>query len=124
MTSSRRSFVRGSAATAVALSAPGLLRAQPAPVKARTLRAVLHADLRAFDPIWTTANITGDHALLIYDTLFGIDENRKAQRQMVETWGVSEDKKTYTFMLRAGQKFHDGQDVTSSDACASLRDRA
>src|SRR3954447_5755018 len=121
MTPSRRAFLSGSAATAAVLSAPGLLKAQTTSTRARTLRAVLHADLRAFDPIWTTANITGDHALLIYDTLFGIDENRKVQPQMVETWGVSEDKKTYTFTLRAGQKFHDGQDVTSADVVASIR---
>ena len=40
---------------------------------------------------------------------------------MVDKWGVSDDKKTYTFTLRAGQKFHDGQDVTSADVVASIR---
>ena len=40
---------------------------------------------------------------------------------MVDKWGVSDDKKTYTFILRAGQKFHDGQDVTSADVVASIR---
>src|SRR5437588_13024577 len=68
--------------------------------------------------------MTGNHGLLIYDTLFGIDENRKPRPQMVETWGVSDDKKTYTFSLRAGEKFHDGQDVTSADVVASIRRRA
>ena len=121
MAPSRRAFVKGSAATAAVMSAPGLLKAQSAPTQARTLRAVLHGDLQVFDPIWTTANMTGNHGLLIYDTLFGMDENRKAQPQMVDKWGVSEDKKTYTFTLRAGQKFHDGQDVTSADVVASIR---
>src|SRR3954468_6563352 len=107
MTSSRRAFVKGSAATAALMSTPGLLKAQSPPTRARTLRAVLHGDLQVFDPIWTTANMTGNHSLLIYDTLFGMDENRKARPQMVDTWSVSEDKKTYTFTLRAGQKFHD-----------------
>src|ERR1043165_8927319 len=121
MTTSRRTFVKGAAASAALVSAPNLLIAQPAPTRARTLRAVLHGDLQVFDPIWTTANMTGNHSLLIYDTLFGMDENRKAQPQMVDRWGVSEDKKTYTFTLRAGQKFHDGQDVTSGDVVASIR---
>ena len=40
---------------------------------------------------------------------------------MVDKWGVSDDKKTYTFTLRAGLKFHDGQDVTSADVVASIR---
>ena len=82
---------------------------------------MLHGDLQVFDPIWTTANMTGNHGLLIYDTLFGMDENRTPQPQMVDKWGVSDDKKTYTFTLRAGQKFHDGQDVTSADVVASIR---
>src|SRR5262249_17742929 len=107
--------------TAAVVSAPGLLAAQSTPTSARTLRVVLHGDLRVFDPIWTTANMTGNHGLLIYDTLFGMDENRKSQPQMIGGWGVSDDKKTYTFTLRAGQKFHDGQDVTSADVVASIR---
>ena len=41
---------------------------------------------------------------------------------MVDKWGVSDDKKTYTFTLRAGQKFHDGQDVAS--ATSSRRESA
>src|SRR6188472_1227359 len=65
--------------------------------------------------------MTGNHSLLIYDTLFGMDEDRKPQPQMVDKWGISDDKKTYTFTLRSGQKFHDGQDVTSADAVASIR---
>src|SRR5215831_10308337 len=84
MATSRRAFVKGSAATAAVVSAPRLLNAQSAPTSARTLRAVLHGDLKVFDPIWTTANMTGNHGLLIYDTLFGMDENRKPQPQMVD----------------------------------------
>lgn len=121
MTTSRRTFVKGSAATAAAISAPGLLRAQSGPSKASTLRTVLHGDLKIFDPIWTTANMTGNHGLLIYDTLFGMDDQRNVQPQMVDKWGVSDDKKTYTFTLRDGLKFHDGQDVTSADVVASIR---
>src|SRR5262245_1611478 len=121
MATSRRMFVKGTVASAAAMSAPNLLRAQTTPSKAQTVRAVLHGDLQVFDPIWTTANMTGNHALLIYDTLFGLDEARNPQPQMVDKWGVSDDKKTYTFTLRAGQKFHDGQDVTSADVVASIR---
>ena len=40
---------------------------------------------------------------------------------MVDKWGVSDDKKTYTFTLRDGLKFHDGQAVTSADVVASIR---
>src|SRR5262245_916959 len=121
MATSRRMFVKRTVASAAALSAPGLLRAQTTPSKARSVRAVLHGDLKVFDPIWTTANMTGNHALLIYDTLFGLDDARNVQPQMVDKWSISDDKKTYTFTLRDGLKFHDGQAVTSSDVVASVR---
>ena len=85
MATSRRAFVKGTTAAAAVMVAPGLLKAQPAPTSARTLRTVLHGDLQVFDPIWTTANMTGNHSLLIYDTLFGMDENRQPQPQMIST---------------------------------------
>ena len=121
MTTSRRTFVKGTIATAAAVSAPGRLTAQAVPNETKTARVVLHADLKIFDPIWTTANMTGNHGLLIYDTLFGLDDDRNVKPQMVDKWGVSDDKLTYTFTLRDGLKFHDGQAVTSADVVASIR---
>lgn len=121
MKTTRRRFLEGSAAAAAIAAAPGILTARAQAAKEKTLKAVLHGDLKAFDPIWTTANMTGNHSLLIYDTLFGKDASGKPHPQMVEKYGVSDDKKTYTFQLRDGLKFHDGQDVTSADCVASLR---
>jgi peptide/nickel transport system substrate-binding protein len=121
MQTSRRRFMQGTAATAVLAGAPSLVRAQSAPPNHRTIKAVLHGDLRVFDPVWTTANITAIHGLMIYDTLFGSDEKKTVRPQMVEKWDVSEDKKTYTFALRGGLKFHDGQPVTAADCVASIR---
>src|SRR3546814_15102198 len=38
-----------------------------------------------------------------------------------DLWTVSEDKLTYTFTLRDGLTFHDGEPVTAADAVASLK---
>src|SRR5262249_29506549 len=81
MATSSGPFVKVPGASAAAISAPGLLKAQTTPSKASTVRAVLHGDLKIFDPIWTTANMTGNHGLLIYDTLFGLDDARNVQPQ-------------------------------------------
>jgi len=121
MKTSRRTFVKGSMIAAASLGAPGLVKAQSAPSKAKTMRAVLHGDLKVFDPIWTTANMTGNHGLLIYDTLFGQDEQRNPKPQMVGKHSVSDDKLTYTFEVRDGLKFHDGAPVTAADCVASIR---
>ena len=100
---------------------PGIVRAQARPAASKTVRAVMHGDLRSFDPVWTTANITAYHGAMIYDTLFGIDAQQNPKPQMVEKWALSDDKKTYTFQLRDGLKFSDGAPVTTADVIASVR---
>ena len=85
------------------------------------LRVSPHADLKVVDPHATTATITIMHALLIYDMLYGWDENLQPKPQMVGSETISPDKLTYTFTLRDGLKFHDGSPVTTRDVLASLR---
>jgi peptide/nickel transport system substrate-binding protein len=118
----RRELLKGGAAAAAFLGAPGLVGAQgAAPPRARTMRCVMHGDLRSLDPIWTTANITSYHGGLIYDTLFGQDANFRPQPQMVGRHDVSGDGKTWTFELREGLRFHDGSPVRARDCVASVR---
>ena len=51
----------------------------PAQAQEKVLRAVLHADVRTLDPFWTTQTIAGIHGMLVYDTLFGNDEDGNAE---------------------------------------------
>ena len=85
------------------------------------LRAVLHADVRVLDPIWTTQTIANIHGMLVYDTLFGNDDEMQPRPQMVDTYEVSEDKLVYVFTLRDKLRFHDGAPVTTKDVIASLQ---
>lgn len=85
------------------------------------LRVIPHADLRNIDPIWTTAYITRNHAYMIFDTLFAMDDDLQPQPQMVDTWEVSDDGLVWTFTLRDGLLWHDGEPVTAEDCVASLR---
>lgn len=79
-----------------------------------------HADLANFDPIWNPAYIARNAGLLVWDTLYGIDNRLQPQRQMVESEDVSSDGLTWTFRLRPGLKFHDGEAVLAKDAVASI----
>ncbi|MDR3535570.1 MAG: ABC transporter substrate-binding protein [Acetobacteraceae bacterium] len=92
------------------------------PVRAeKNLTAVLESEVVFFDPHSTTANITRTFGYLVYDTLFAMDGRGEIKPQMVRDWTVSPDKLTWTFTLRDGLKFHDGQPVTAADCVASLR---
>src|SRR5260370_42396921 len=110
----------------MAISAAGLTFAATAPPAisqrsgARALRVVPHADLSNFDPIWTGAYIARNAGLLVWDTLYGIDNTLTPRRQMVEAEEVSSDGLTWTFRLRPGLKFHDGEPVLAKDAVASI----
>src|SRR5579872_5703793 len=97
-----------------------LVPAAVAQTSGKTLKFIPEADLRSLDPIWTTAYITRNYGYMVYDTLFAIDANYKVQPQMVESWKLSDDQLTYTFKLRDGLKWHDGQPVRSADCIASL----
>ncbi|MCV3244121.1 peptide/nickel transport system substrate-binding protein [Mesorhizobium robiniae] len=121
MAISRRDLIKVGLATGTALSIPSVLRAQMAPAEARTVRMVFGTGLTVFDPIYSTSYDAGNHGLAIYDMLFSPDSKFVPQPQMVGKWGVSEDKKTYTFELRDGLGWHDGTPVTAADCVASIR---
>src|SRR5439155_14281859 len=105
----------GSLAATGGLSMPALSQG----AAARTLRFVPQANLANFDPIWGTQYVVRNAAALVWDTLYGVDAKLQPQRQMVESEEVSDDGLVWTFRLRPGLKFHDGEPVLSKDVVAS-----
>jgi peptide/nickel transport system substrate-binding protein len=107
----------------ITLVAPSLGIAQPGKAKSApsVLRVVPHANLTLLDPTWTSIYITRNYGYMIYDTLFAMDAGGKIRPQMVDTWTTSPDGLTWTFKLRDGLKWQDGQDVTADDCVASLK---
>ncbi|SKA39186.1 peptide/nickel transport system substrate-binding protein [Enhydrobacter aerosaccus] len=93
---------------------------QPAAAQT-TLRMVPHADIKVLDPIWTTALITRNFGYMIYDVLFAKDANLNIQPEMADHYTVSDDKLTYTIVLRDGLVWSDGTPVTAEDCVASIK---
>ncbi len=111
----RKSFVAAAAVAALAASTATAF------AQGKTLRVVMHSDLKIIDPIWTTAYIVRNHGYMIYDTLFATDGDGKIQPQMVGDYKVSADQLVHTMVLRDGLEWHDGQPVTADDCIASIK---
>lgn len=110
----RRQFLAGNAAL---LAAPAIGRA----AATDTLRYVNSTDVASIDPIWTTAQQTRDYALMVYDTLYGIDDALRPVPQMLEGHVTEADGLTWRLRLRPGLLFHDGTKVLARDCAASIR---
>ena len=56
----------------------------------------------------------------LYEHLIGIDEEGNFVPELAESWTVSEDGLVWTFDIREGIKFHNGDDLTSADIKFSI----
>ena len=112
----RRDVLKSAVAGAAALAAPAVVRAE----EQTTLKFIPQSDLANLDPIWTTADVTRNHAHAVFDSLYGVDADFAAKPQMAEGAVTSKDGKQWDLTLRDGLKFHDGSPVLGRDAVASL----
>lgn len=56
----------------------------------------------------------------VYEGLFAMDSKFQPRPMLADRLEVSQDRRTYTFSLRKGVRFHHGRDMTSDDVRASL----
>ncbi|MFT8244079.1 ABC transporter substrate-binding protein [Roseomonas sp. BN140053] len=118
MATQRRSFLQAAAAT---LAMPSVVSAQGGPGRANLLRFVPQSDLAVLDPIWSTAYVTRNHAMLVFDTLYGLDNQYRPQPQMLAGHETGENGKLWRLTLRDGLRWHDGEPVLARDCVASIR---
>ncbi len=113
----RRTFLATAVVGAGALAAPRLAGA----ATEATLKFVPSQDLTLLDPIQSPSGSTIMHSCLVFDLLYGLDENYNAQPQMAAGHVIEDDGKTWQITLREGLKFHNGEPVRARDVVASLQ---
>ena len=114
----RRSFLAVTAAAA-AVTAP---LARPAiGAGAKTLIFVPQTNLTSLDPVWTTATPTRNFALMVYEGLYGRDQDFNPRPWMVQGHVIEDDGKRWVMTLRDGMTWHDGTKVLARDCVASLQ---
>lgn len=107
----RRALFAGAAAVALIAFAPTSV----AQADDKTLTIGIEADLARLDPHISTTWNTFKALLHVYEGFVAEDllatgvETPPLVPSLAESWEISEDKKTYTFTLRQGVTFHDGE---------------
>lgn len=74
-----------------------------------TLEVGLEAEPPELDPNLSSAYVDRQVMASIYDRLVDIDENGEIVPMLAESYEVSDDGLEYTFRLRQGIEFHDGE---------------
>src|SRR3978361_1348339 len=110
----RRTLTSGLAAS---LLAPALSRG----AAAAPLKFIPQSDLTILDPVVTTVYTARNHGFMVFDTLFGMDNDYQMQPQMLDGVSVEDDGKRWKLRLREGLLWHDGEKVRAQDCVASIR---
>jgi peptide/nickel transport system substrate-binding protein len=113
-----RRHLLGGAAAAIAA---GRLAAPALGSTPKVLIHVPQASMASLDPVWTTAVVTRNAGAMLWETLYGRDEQLRPRPQMVEGHTVGNDGLRWTMRLRDGLRFHDGEPVLARDCVASVR---
>ncbi len=80
----------------------------------------LLGEVRILNPILPENTATSDVNRLIFNGLTRIGTDRKIEPDLAERWEVSADQKSYTFYLRKGVTWHDGQPFTAKDVAFTV----
>src|SRR5699024_9408449 len=88
--------------------------------KESELKIALSAEPNTLDPLISTSHLTNYANENIYESVITRDSNAEPTPELAESFDVSDDQTEYTFNLREGIKFHNGEEMTSEDVVASM----
>src|SRR6188474_3857973 len=111
---SRRQILKAGGLTLGAL-AVGRPAAAQTPKPGGTLISAQATEATGLDPQLVPALSRSRRSPLMYSQLVRFDETMTPRPELAESWEVSKDGLAWTFKLRQGVKFHDGQELTSAD---------
>jgi peptide/nickel transport system substrate-binding protein len=112
------------ALSGLAIAACGSTKKTDATTGSTTLRLAFQADMSVTDPD-VFYDVEGNTVTLsTYEGLVKYaPDSTKIVGQLATAWTVSPDRRTYTFTLNDGVRFHDGTTMTSANVKASIERR-
>ncbi len=101
------------------IALPGMVAAK-GQKEERALNISISGNPDTLDPQKTSGTLTFQVDKSIFDTLVEPDKDGKIVPALAEKWEVSSDALTWTFTLRKGVVFHNGDKLTSADVKATF----
>lgn len=95
--------------------------ADSSPVKGGNINVAWFSQPASLDPIATTAYVTRDIDNNVFETLITYDADYRIRPVLAKSYKASADYKKFTFVLRKGVKFQNGEPMTSADVVASIQ---
>ncbi|MDO4554594.1 MAG: ABC transporter substrate-binding protein [Lachnospiraceae bacterium] len=86
-----------------------------------TLTVAMSSDATSLDPVAVNNVYSSNIMQQMYSTLVNLDEDGNVVPNLAESYEVSDDGLTYTFKLKQGVKFHNGDEMKASDVVFSLK---
>src|SRR5690606_1061086 len=120
-TGSRRAMLKAAAAAGlIPVLTSGEVAARAAaqdsqPVQGGTFVTIGHHDVSTLSPDNDGEAVIWAVVIQIHDSLYLVNDQYELEPSLAESYEPSADGKTYTFKLRQGVKFHNGDDFTSAD---------
>jgi peptide/nickel transport system substrate-binding protein len=120
---------RGALEAGTALATGVLMALSAAPAEAQQFQCgrkggelvfAQEAKVNSLDQHASSTISTRNIAMNMYESLMTRDENMSPMLELAQSVEESKDRKTYTFKLRQGVKFHNGKTMTSADVLASF----
>src|SRR5680860_565496 len=85
-----------------------------------TMRAAMQTNPPTLDVMTTTAFATRQTAFYFFESLVAYDETFNVVPMLADDWTVNDDYTLYTFTLREGVPFHNGDVMVADDVVASF----
>jgi len=84
------------------------------------VKIAINAQPPTLDPHMSTAGATTDVSKYMFESLLTIDSKYNPVPMLAKSVDVSDDNKIFTFHLREGVLFHNGEEMTAEDVVASM----
>jgi ABC-type transport system substrate-binding protein len=104
---------RGAIAGAAASLFSGCTERRPVEELAKRLTYALIRDIKTLDPCYMEMAVDSYIICNIHETLTWYDRDLQIQPRLATSWEAADDGRTWTFHLRKGVKFHDGNDFNA-----------